>query len=114
MRKIALKLGWLDPHREIPSDDELAKVFKPSAITLATQSSVYQYQQQIADWCQQGIQASTMHAALQRQYGFTGSYECGTAVCKKIKESYPQASQLFWILRLVNALKSILVPAQIY
>src|SRR3990167_1262790 len=71
VRKIALKLGWLEAQHEVPSDDVLAGVFKPSTVMLTTQSSVSQYQQQIADWCQQGIQSSTMHAALQRQYGFT-------------------------------------------
>ena len=41
------------------------------------------YQEQVETWCQQGIQATTIHAALQRQHGFKGSYEAVAAICKK-------------------------------
>jgi transposase len=86
VRKIALKQGWLDPHCVIPSDDVLAALFKPSTLTPSTQSSVHKYRREIEDWCQQGIQASTMHAALQRQHGFTGSYNAVQRFAKNIKE----------------------------
>lgn len=85
VRKIALAQGWLNKQHEIPSDDMLAKFFKPSTITPTTQSTVFLYQQQIEDWCRQGIQASTMHAALQRQHGFRGSYNAVQRFAKKIK-----------------------------
>jgi transposase len=86
IRKIALEQHWLDKQHEIPTDETLAKIFKPETLTPATQSTVLQYQKQIEDWCQQGIQANVMHAALQRQYGFTGSYNAVQRFAKKVKE----------------------------
>jgi transposase len=86
VRKIALAQGWLHKQSTIPSDDVLAQLFKSSSVTPSTQSSVLLYQQQITDWCQQGIQASTMHAALQRQFGFCGSYNAVQRFAKKIKD----------------------------
>lgn len=85
VRKVALTQDWLNKEREIPSDDMLAKVFKPSPLMPSTQSTVFVYQQQIEDWCRQGIQASTMHAALQREHGFSGSYNAVQRFVKKIK-----------------------------
>lgn len=86
VRNIALAQGWLDKQREIPNDDMLAKFFKPSTVIPPTQSTVLMYQRQIEDWCQQGIQASTMHAALQRQHGFSGSYNAVQRFAKKVKD----------------------------
>src|SRR5579862_575625 len=85
VRKVALAQQWLDTKNELPSDDVLAKHFKGPLSTPITQSRVLPYQEQIESWCQQGIQATTMHAALQRQYGFKGSYESVVRFVKKIK-----------------------------
>lgn len=83
--KIALQQNWLNKNCEIPTEDILAKFFKPIKEIPAIQSTVLQYREQIEDWCQQGIQAKTIHAALQRQYGFTGSYNAVQRFAKKVK-----------------------------
>jgi hypothetical protein len=75
VRKIAIQQKWLDKQRDLPSDDELAKYFKQPIISPVTQSAVLPYKDQVEEWCRQGIQGSTIHAALQRQHGFTGSYD---------------------------------------
>lgn len=86
VRKIALAQHWLDATHELPSDEALAKFFKISVSPSITQSVVLPYQDQVESWCQQGIQATTIHATLQRQYGFKGSYESVARFAKKIKE----------------------------
>jgi transposase len=86
VRKIAIQQKWLDTQRDLPNDDELAKFFKQPPATPITQSSVLPYKKQVEDWCRQDIQASTIHAALQRQHGFTGSYDAVQRFVKKIKD----------------------------
>lgn len=83
---IAHQQNWLDVNRELPCDDVLAKYFKISSPTPITQSLVLPYQQEVEAWCQQGIQATTIHAALQRQHGFKGSYESVVRFVRKIKD----------------------------
>ena len=86
VRKVALAQQWLDAKHELPGDEELANHFKVSMPTPLTQSAVSPYQEQVESWCQQGIQATTIHAALQRQHGFKGSYEAVARFVKKIKD----------------------------
>lgn len=85
VRRIALAQNWLDPSHELPSDAVLANYFQTPNQTPAAESSVTPYQQEIEAWCHQGIQATTIHAALQRQHGFKGSYETVARFVKKIK-----------------------------
>ncbi len=85
VRKIAMAQHWLDVTQEVPSDDVLAKHFKITTPTPVTQSKILPYQKQVEEWCQQGIQATTIHAALQRQYGLKSSYESVVRFVRKIK-----------------------------
>jgi transposase len=86
VRRVALAQNWLEPKHELPSDDVLAKYFKDLMPVPVMQSRVLPYKQQVESWCEQGIQATTIHAALQRQYGFEGSYETVARFVKKIKD----------------------------
>ena len=69
---VAIQQGWLNIQRDLPTDEELLTFFKlrksvpQSALTTP-------YKDQIEEWVEHGIQASTSHAALQRQHGFSGS-----------------------------------------
>lgn len=87
IRQIAIQQKWLDIQNELPNDDELAKFFKQPSTTFITQSSVLPYKRQVEEWCQQGVQGSTIHAALQRQHGYTGSYDSVQRFVKKIKDN---------------------------
>src|SRR5437660_3593155 len=75
IRRIALQQGWLDQRNDIPDDQTLSQFFHRLHRSSPTQSSVLPYQQQVEEWVKQGIQASTIHAALQRQHGFRGMYD---------------------------------------
>lgn len=86
IRKMALKHHWLDSQQELPTDEELAKCFTQFKPTPVTQSAVLPYQTQVEEWCRQGIQASTIHATLKRQHGFTGSYDSVQRFVKKIRD----------------------------
>ena len=91
VRKIVVQQNWLDIKKEIPADEVLATFFKPIPSAKVTQSSVLPYSKQIEEWCQQGIQGTTIHAALKRQHGFEGSYDSVQRFVKKTKDNLPPA-----------------------
>lgn len=91
--KIALQEGWLDNARALPEDSELAKFFKlTKAPCLSTTSLVSAHEEQIKEWNAQGIQATTIHAALQRNHGFAGGYSSVYRLVKKLKGQVVHAS----------------------
>ena len=85
IRVIATRHGWLNIERDLPTDEELATFLNvqksPTQQPVATP-----YKSQIEEWVKQGIQASTIHAALQRQYGFSASYHSTLRMVNRIKE----------------------------
>jgi transposase len=87
IQKMSIQQGWLNIEHELPSDEILAKYFKRISTSPVTQSSVLIYQEQIEAWCKQGIQASTICAALQRNHGFNGSYDSVQRFVKKFKDT---------------------------
>ena len=84
VHKIALQQGWLNLERDLPADDELLKFFRPKG-SPTQQPLASLYRDQIEAWTKQGIQASTIHVALQRQHGFAGSYNAVQRFVKAIK-----------------------------
>ena len=74
LRTQAQQRGWLDPARALPSDQDLADVLqraKPGRNRV--RSSLEPYRQLIEQWCIDGIDGTTIHAALTRRYGYSGS-----------------------------------------
>lgn len=84
IRQVALQEGWLNLEQDLPTDEELLKFFKPKKLA-AAQPLAMPYRDQIEAWVKQGIQASTIHAALQRQQGYTGSYNTIQRFVKALK-----------------------------
>ena len=72
VRIVAAEHGWLDPQTLLPTDAELAAVF--SATVTMGPVSLAPWREQIRQWQQSGIQGTTIHAALVREHGYTGSY----------------------------------------
>ena len=74
VREVAGGRGWLAPEAPLPDDAALAAAFErrqplpPSCV-----SGLEPWRGQIARWRAQGIQGTTIHAALARDHGYTGS-----------------------------------------
>ena len=85
VRRVAITQDWLDTTKELPTDAVLANFFNTAVSMPVTQSRVLPYQEEVEIWCRQGVQATTIHAALKRQYGFEGSYESVLRFVRKIK-----------------------------
>ncbi|MEI6685989.1 MAG: IS21 family transposase [Planctomycetota bacterium] len=82
---VAHQQGWLNVQRDLPTDEELLAFFKIRK-SVPQSSLTTPYKDQIEEWVKQGIQASTIHAALQRQYGFSGSYNAVQRLVKRLKD----------------------------
>jgi transposase len=93
INKIAIQEDWLNSEKELPTDEELSKFFKPKK-TIPAQSLILPYKEQIEAWVKQGIQASTIHAALQRQYHFLGGYNAIQRYVKKLKDKSPDVTMI--------------------
>jgi transposase len=75
LRHKATQAGWLDPSKELPSDQALFEVLqRPKRIQARAQSSLEPYRKTLEAWHTEGIQGTTIYQALQRTFGYTGSY----------------------------------------
>lgn len=92
--KIAKQQGWLDPSKAIPEDAMLAQFLGQPRPLARSKSSIIPYQKQIELWHQQGIQATTIHAALQREYGYGGSYFPIQRFIKTLKNKSVEATMI--------------------
>ncbi|MBN6742505.1 IS21 family transposase [Acidithiobacillus sp. MC6.1] len=88
LRRDVAQRGWLDAHQPLPEDAELAAALQHQAQPASTQreSSLKPFEAQITRWAAEGIQGTTIHAALVRNHGFTGSY---SAVKRAIRRLLP-------------------------
>ena len=85
LREIAGDQGWLDPDRPLPDDGTLASALRcPSARPQMT-SSVLPHQEEVRNWWDQGIQGTTIHGALVRKYGYSGSYSSVRRFLQQLK-----------------------------
>lgn len=92
LRAVAQAQGWLDPGTPLPDDPVLAEVLtRPKATTQAT-SCVAPYRSLVQQWASQGIQCRTIHQALVRQHGFTGSYSSVHRFIRSLDDKPPKAT----------------------
>ena len=73
-RALALGRGWLDPATALPDDAQIKAAIGTARRARSTISSVEPIRAVVTRWSEQGINAVAIHAALCREYGYTGSY----------------------------------------
>ena len=73
LRRTAEAAGWLDVATPLPGDPELAVHLGPVRTQPAVASLAEPHRERIERWWRQGIQGTTIHGALVRSHGFTGS-----------------------------------------
>lgn len=74
VRAIGDARGWLDPATPLPDDTALAAVFANKTAPTSCVSTLLPYRDAITQWIGEGLQGTTIHAALCRNHGYTGSY----------------------------------------
>ena len=75
VREVAAERGWLTAEVPLPDDATLAAAFErpQQALPASCVSSLAPWRERISQWHAQGIQGTTIHAALTRDHGYTGS-----------------------------------------
>ncbi|MBU2861426.1 hypothetical protein HF290_13760 [Acidithiobacillus ferrooxidans] len=86
LRNQAAQHGWLDPQQPLPDDCALAILQQRRQQAMPTQcvSTLKDHEEQIAKWAAEGIQGTTIHAALVRNHGYTGSYSAVRRVLLRV------------------------------
>jgi len=92
VREIAEARGWLNKETLLPEETVLAAAFLRKPEEPGQGSLVLPYSQDIREWHQQGIQGTTIHDALVRRHGFTGSYSAVRRFVQGLPDHQPKAT----------------------
>jgi transposase len=74
LREVAWERGWLEAATELPDDASIAAALGEVRRARSTISSLEPHRELIEGWVSQEISGVAIHAALKRNYGYTGSY----------------------------------------
>jgi transposase len=95
LRTQAQQRGWIDPARALPSDQDLAAVLqRPKPGQIRVRSSLEPYRQLIEQWCIEGIDGTTIHAALTRRHGYSGSYSSVRRFLQSLAKTTPRVTSV--------------------
>lgn len=92
VRQQAQQQGWLDPALPLPEDDVLAPTLRPGRPRPQTTSQVLPFEPDVRRWHGAGIQGTTIHQALVRKHGFTGSYSSVRRFLQALQLSEPEVT----------------------
>src|SRR5512134_3863516 len=94
LRRVAHARGWLEGEQPVPEEPTLAAVLRATApaVTAPSQSLVEPYRDQVIAWRQAGIQGTTIHQTLVRQYVFSGSYVSVARFLQRLSVTAPKAT----------------------
>ena len=92
LRLTAEAAGWLDVAKALPGDGELAVHLGSARTQPAVASLAEPHRERITRWWRQGIQGTTIHGALARSHGFTGSYSSVRRFLAGLEAAHPQVT----------------------
>ena len=92
LRATATAHGWLVPEQPLPDDATLAGVLATPVKEAGPASTVEPYRAQVLAWREAGIQGTTIHDALVRNHGFTGSYSAVRRFLQSLDDQTPKAT----------------------
>ena len=95
LRLTAEAAGWLDVATALPGDGEFAAHLGSARTQPAVASLAEPHRERITRWWRQGIQGTTIHGALVRSHGFTGSYSSVRRFLASLEAAHPGQRQLF-------------------
>ena len=84
--------GWLDVATPLPGDGELAVHLGSVRTQPGVASLAEPHRERITRWSRQGIQGTTIHGALVRSHGFTGSYSSVHRFLAGLEAAHPQVT----------------------
>ena len=91
-RRTAEAAGWLDVATALPGDRQLAVRLGSIRIQPTVASLAEPHRDRITRWWPRGIQGTTIHAALVRSHGFTGSHSSVRRFLAGLEATHPQVT----------------------
>ncbi len=92
LRQAAEAAGWLDPAKPLPDDAALSRGLGRRTVKSSSVSLAEPFRDAITHWWSQGIQGTTIHAALVRRHGFRGSYSSVRRFLQSVEGAHPRVS----------------------
>lgn len=92
VRAVTRAQGWLDSATPMPEDAVLAERFKVPRTATQNLSTVEPHREAVLAWRAQGIGITTMHRALVRNHGFSGSVHTLYRFFDSLGDTVPQAT----------------------
>src|ERR1700693_1581248 len=92
LRELARERGWLNSADPMPEEVVLSAAVCAPRRTPQNLSTVEPFREQVLAWHAQGIQATTMHRALVRNHGYSGSVHALYRFLDREGQSRPQAT----------------------
>jgi transposase len=92
VRQVAEAAGWLDPTRVLPEDAELVSRLRPRQARSSSVSLVAAHRERVTGWWRDGVQGTTIHAALVRNHGFEGSYSAVRRFLGGLEAAHPRVT----------------------
>ncbi len=89
LRALAEQQGWLTPDAELPDDATLAAALGTPKRAASTISSAEPLREVVQHWFDAGVQGRAIHAALQREHGYTGSYSSVVRMLQRLRAARP-------------------------
>ncbi len=94
LRGLAANKGWIDPKYPLPDDTLLAAHLHTRKTDKLQPSLGEPYAEEVTGWWKEGIQGTTIHAALVRKYGFGGSYSSVRRFLSQLKADHPDMTTI--------------------
>ena len=91
-RLVAERHGWLDPSLPLPDTAQLSAAIAAPRSKPAVASLVEPHREQVIAWAEDGIDGTTIHRALVRNRGFSGSYSAVRRFLQALPEGSPKAT----------------------
>ena len=89
VRSVARQEGWLDPEVSLPDEATLAEHFRRDKPRRSSISRVEPYRDEVTKWFGEGIDGTTIYAALKRKGRFQGSYSSVRRFLKGLRRRAP-------------------------
>jgi transposase len=89
LRVLASEQGWLSPERPLPEDAAIVAAVGTARRARSTVSSVEPHRAQVERWLDQGVSGVAIHAALWRNYHYSGSYSAVRRMVAAIQANLP-------------------------
>ena len=92
VRRQAQQRGWLDAAQPLSADEILAEALSQGSRRPQTTSQVQPFEHDVRAWRRAGIQGTTIHQALIRKHGFTGSYSSVRRFLQALEQAEPEVT----------------------